>query len=126
MKFGVNTFIWSAEFGPEQYPLLSRIREHGFDGAELPLIHPDQIRPLELSRELNRAGLECTFCSVLPNGLSTIAADKETRTKTREHLKKCVEMAAEAGGKILAGPLYSPVGFFTGTRRTGDEWSRGV
>jgi D-psicose/D-tagatose/L-ribulose 3-epimerase len=126
MKFGVNTFIWSAQFGPEQYSLLGRIREHGFDGAELPLIDPQQLRPAELRRELSNAGLECTFCSVLPKQLSTITADKQVRANTREHLKTCIGVAAEAGGKIIGGPLYSPVGYFSGQRRTSEEWSRSV
>jgi D-psicose/D-tagatose/L-ribulose 3-epimerase len=126
MKFGVNTFIWSAHFGPEQYPLLGRIREHGFDGAELPLIDPQQIRPAELRRKLRDVDLECTFCSVLPKHLSTISSDKQVRAGTREHLKTCIEVAAEAGGTIIGGPLYSPVGYFSGQRRTADEWSRSV
>jgi D-psicose/D-tagatose/L-ribulose 3-epimerase len=30
------------------------------------------------------------------------------------------------GSKIIAGPLYAPVGYFSGQRRTTDEWRRTV
>ena len=35
MKFGVNTFIWSAEFNQSNFPLLPIIKEAGFDGVEV-------------------------------------------------------------------------------------------
>ncbi len=40
MKLGVNTFIWSAEFSRAQLALLPRIKEHGFDGVEVPMFDP--------------------------------------------------------------------------------------
>ena len=35
MKFGVNTFIWSATFDQSHFDLLPTIKEAGFDGVEL-------------------------------------------------------------------------------------------
>ena len=32
MKFGVNTFIWGAMFGPSDFHLLPAIKAGGFDG----------------------------------------------------------------------------------------------
>ena len=43
MKFGVNTFIWSAEFNQSNFPLLPVIKEAGFDGVEVPLIPPERV-----------------------------------------------------------------------------------
>lgn len=40
MKFGINTFLWSSSFDAGQFELLPRIREHGFDGVEIPLMRP--------------------------------------------------------------------------------------
>ena len=40
MKFGVNTFVWGAAFGPADVHLLPRIKERGFDGVELPVLEP--------------------------------------------------------------------------------------
>ena len=41
-------------------------------------------------------------------------------------MEDCVKTAAEVGAKIIAGPLYSPVGYLPGRRRTADEWKWAV
>lgn len=125
MKFGVNTFIWSAGIDSDLLGLLPAIREHGFDGVELPLIRPGQVPVADVRRGLEQNRLECTFCSVLP-GLSILSDDAGARQVAVAHLKDCVKVAAEAGGKMIAGPLYSPVGYLPGRRRTEDEWRRAV
>ena len=40
MKFGVNTFIWGAGFGPSNFHLLPGIKASGFDGIEVPILDP--------------------------------------------------------------------------------------
>ena len=126
MKFGVNTFIWADRFGREQIPLLARIKDAGFDGVEVPLFQPGQLRDQEVQRALAASGLDCTICSVLPDGLSTTSSEPGVRKQTLEHLRGCIEAAAEVGCKLIAGPLYSPVGYLPGRRRTGEEWKATV
>jgi len=41
-------------------------------------------------------------------------------------MEDCVKTAADVGAKIIAGPLYSPVGYLPGRRRTADEWKWAV
>jgi D-psicose/D-tagatose/L-ribulose 3-epimerase len=126
MKYGVNTFIWTGSFDRSHIPLLAEIKAHGFDGAELPLFDPSQFQAADLRRGLEQNGLECTICSVLTGGTNIISDDAVVRTKTRTHMADIVKTAAEAGAKIVAGPLYSPVGYLPGRRRTADEWKWAV
>jgi D-psicose/D-tagatose/L-ribulose 3-epimerase len=63
---------------------------------------------------------------VLTDGMSLISEDPEVRRKTHNHLVDTIQVAAEAGARIIAGPVYSPVGYLTGRRRTTDEWNRAV
>jgi D-psicose/D-tagatose/L-ribulose 3-epimerase len=37
-----------------------------------------------------------------------------------------IKAAADAGARIIAGPLYSPVGHLVGRRRTREEWGRAI
>lgn len=122
MKFGVNTFVWAAEFGKSQLPLLPLIKEHGFDGVEVPLFRPAEFAAAEIRKGTEANGLECTICGVLVGGLSLISEDAEVRRKTQVHLKDAIRSGAEAGAKVIAGPLYCPVGYLPGRRRTTDEW----
>ena len=126
MKFGVNTFLWSASFGPEQFDLLPIIREQGFDGVEIPLIQPAGFPAAAIRRELDRNHLACTVCSVLPRNLSLISEESQVRRATRSHLADCLQVCADLGSSLIAGPLYAPVGYLPGRRRTLDEWNRVV
>lgn len=126
MKFGVNTFIWTANFGRADLPLLPRIKAAGFDGVEVSLFVPTEFAIADIRRGLAENDLECTVCSVLTGGLNIISEDASVRARSRKHMADCVAAVAEVGAKILAGPLYSPVGYLPGRRRTEDEWKWAV
>ena len=122
MRFGANTLIWTMHFGPEHFALLPRTKEAGLDGVEIPIFDPPSFPAAAVRRELERYALKCTACTVIPSGLSLGSADAEVRRKASDYLADCLKAAADLGAELLAGPLYSPVGFFTGVRRTADEW----
>lgn len=122
MKFGVHAFIWTASFDESNLDLLPMIKEHGFDGLEIPLFHPARFPGTAIRRALEQNGLECTVSAVMVDGLSLIAEDAAVRQRARAHLQDAIKAVAEAGARILAGPLYSPVGYLPGRRRTQDEW----
>jgi len=126
MKFGVNTFLWTPAFGTKDFALLGELRQRGFDGVEVSLIQPANFEAPDIRSAVTSHGLMCTVCSVLPRELNRISDDRAIRQKTRSHLAECVKLTAEAGANILAGPLYAPVAYLPGRRRTGDEWRRAV
>lgn len=126
MKYGVNTFIWTASFTRENFPLLPEIKRHGFDGIEVSMFRPADFALADIRQGLAQNQLECTICSVIPRELSVISDDSSVRKKTRTHLEECIKATADVGAKIIAGPLYSPVGYLPGRRRTADEWKWAV
>jgi D-psicose/D-tagatose/L-ribulose 3-epimerase len=126
MKFGVNTFIWSGTFDPSNFGLLPTIKEAGFDGVEIPLLRPKELQAASIRKAVEANGLETNCCTALVDGHSLISDSPDIRRRTQQHLKDVAKAAAEAGGKIVCGPLYSPVGYLPGRRRTGDEWKWAV
>ena len=79
MKFGVNTFIWGASFGPDDFHLLPAIKAAGFDGIEMPILDPAAFQAVVVGRELDRLGLERTTCTALPPGSSLGSPDAAAR-----------------------------------------------
>ena len=122
MKLGVNSFLWTAKFGPPFFNVLARVRAYGFDGFEIPIFDPSQLDLRSIRSELEANNLECTVCAILPPGLSAIDSDAQVRLNTRRHLARCVESAAELGATLMSGPVYAPVGYLPGRRRNADEW----
>ncbi len=123
MKIGVNTFIWSASFEKEHLPLLATIKEKGFDVVELTRFEWDHFPAVEIRRELERVGLEVSFCTAFGNkDVSLVAATAEGRATAKIYLKRAIESMAAIGCKMLAGPFHSPVGYLPGRRRSEDEW----
>ena len=67
-----------------------------------------------------------TVCSIIPKGLNLVSDDAELRRRTQQHLRDAIARTAEVGARLMDGPLYSPVGYLPGRRRTGDEWQWAV
>jgi len=126
MKFGVNTFIWSGTFDSSNFGLLPLIKEGGFDGVEIPLLRTEGFAASSIRKATEAHGLECNACTVLVDGLSLISESADIQRRTRLHLEDVAKVAADAGIGIVAGPLYSPVGYLPGRRRTSDEWKWAV
>jgi D-psicose/D-tagatose/L-ribulose 3-epimerase len=126
VQYGINTFLWSSNFGPANFDLLPEIKQHGFDGIEATLLDLKTFEGKAIGRALEKEGLHCTVCAVLPGQYSFISPDASVRSKSVTYVADCVKAVAEAGASIIAGPLYSPVGYLPGTRRTEDEWKRAV
>jgi len=126
LKFGVNMMIWTANVTEEHFPLLPQIKKQGFDGVELPFFSPDGYPTAQVRRELESNGLESTLCVVMPGGTSLVDADASVRQKGLDHVKKVIGKAAELGSKLIAGPIYSPVGYLPGRRRTADEFAHAI
>jgi D-psicose/D-tagatose/L-ribulose 3-epimerase len=126
MKFAVNALIWTTEFDQRSFSLLPRLREHGFDGFEVPVFDPARVPAKSIRDALAANQLQCTVCAILPAGLNPISEDPGIRRHTRQHLVDTIKVAADLGSSLMAGPLYSPVGYLPGRRRTSDEWQWAV
>ena len=122
MKLGVSAFAWAGKMEPWLLDLLPAIRNLGMDGFEIPMFDPALLPAAKIRSAFEQSGLECTVCAILPAGINPISSDAGARRRALRHLKQCVEVTASLGAKLLGGPLYAPIGYFTGHRPTADEW----
>jgi D-psicose/D-tagatose/L-ribulose 3-epimerase len=126
MQFGINTLLWSARVEPHDFDRLPAIKAAGFDGIEVPVFDPTAFPAAALRQALERYGLEATAVSIVPAGTGLGDADAAARRRAAGHVRACIARCAEAGIRLLSGPLYFPVGYLPGRRRTADEWARAV
>ena len=126
MKFGINTLLWGARVGQDDFDRLPAMREAGFHGIEVPIFDPAEFPAVPLRRAVESAGLECSAVSIIPSGFGLGSEDAVARRGADAHVRAVIDRAAEAGIHLLSGPLYFPVGYLPGRRRTPDEWARVV
>ncbi len=132
MKFGVNTFIWTAAFDSSHFPLLPGIKKAGFDGVEIAAHQPGSSeRRRKSGRALAENQLECTFCSVIPGGMSVISDDAEVCRKTRRRILRNLHPGSRGGrGKADRWSDLFASGIFAGpqtkSRTNGDGRSSAI
>ncbi len=127
MNFLVNTFLWTNAFGERHLPLLEKIKGWDADGVEFAASRLADFPHAVVRRELERLGLACTLCVSPPAAeQSLIHHDPAARKAAVRYLLDAVELAARLGARILAGPVYAHVAWFTGARPTDEQFTWAV
>jgi D-psicose/D-tagatose/L-ribulose 3-epimerase len=128
MKIGVSAFAWTTKLRESHFDLFPALREQGLEGFEIPLFQPKDLAVMAsgLRRALEANGLEGTVCAILPEGINPISPDAATRKRSLNHLIECVQTSAEVGAQLLGGPVFAPIGYLPGRRRTQEEWKWAV
>ncbi|WP_315987542.1 sugar phosphate isomerase/epimerase family protein [Actinomadura sp. HBU206391] len=109
---GVNTWIWESPLTDDTLAALApRIRGFGADAIELPVEEPGDWDPAAARKVLDDHGLApAAVIAVIPPGRDLVAADLPTVTRAQDYLRHCVDVAAQVGAPVVAGPMYAGVG----------------
>ena len=127
MRFGINTSLWTTTFITADLGLIEHVHDLGADAIEFARHGLDGFPVEAIRRELERLGMDCTLCTARPEpGQSIVHADAAARERGVAYLRDAIRVAAGIGAKLVVGPLYAPVGWFTGARRTEQEWTWAV
>lgn len=126
MKLGFNLLLWTGHVTAEHEPLLKSLKKTGYDGVEIPLFEGDVEHYKRLGELIAKHGLEVTTVSVLGAGHNPLSPDSAQQKAALERAKWAIDCTAGVGSKILAGPMHSEIGYFTGDPATAAERKRGV
>src|SRR5262245_50551775 len=119
----MNMLLWTADASGEKFlGLFERLKRMGFDSVEIPIMVPDVKKCRELGRRLEDIGLGRSAVTVLSPETNLIGPEKTQRHAGVAHLKAVSECCEALGSKLLVGPIYAALGFFTGKGPTKDEW----
>ena len=126
MKFGFNLLLWTPHVTLEHEPLLRRLKDAGYDGVEIPMFEGDPDHYARLGDLLDRIGLGRSVVSVLGAGCNPLSGDKAQQAAALERARWCIDNCAALGAEILAGPMHSELGWFSGEPATAEERARAV
>ena len=126
MKYGFNLLLWTGHVTEEHLPVIKALKKAGYDGVELPLFEGTPDHYARLGEHLRKLDLGVTTVSVLGAGHNSLSNDKAERQAAVARAKWAVDCTAALGSNILAGPMHSEIGYFTGNGATAQERKRGL
>ncbi|MBN1817910.1 MAG: sugar phosphate isomerase/epimerase [Sedimentisphaerales bacterium] len=127
MKIGLNMLLWTPHVTAEYFPYFSTIRQTGYDGVEIPIFGGEVSHYKEVGKAIKDQGMDCTVVSVIPDEEhNPISPEAKHRQGAVDYLKHVIDCCAAMDAEVLCGPLYQPLGVFTGTGPTQAEKDRAV
>jgi D-psicose/D-tagatose/L-ribulose 3-epimerase len=126
MKYGFNLLLWTAHVTAEHEPVMRAIKKAGYDAVEFPIFEGTPDHYARLGDICDKLGLERTVVSVIGAGKNPLSPDKAQQKAAVEYTKWFIDCASALGAPILAGPMHSELGYFTGQGATAAERKRGI
>ena len=123
IRFGLNLLVYTPTFSRERIDLIAKVAEMGYDGVEVPFNDLDVLDAPATRAACEKAGVAMTSCCVLMPDASLCSGESAQRAAGLVSLRRMIDITAEMGGKVMAGPLYAPVRCLTGLARSDDEWN---
>lgn len=116
MKIGINLLLWTGHVTAEHRPMLEAIAATGYDGAEIPLFDTsDPAHYRRLGNLLDDLGLARTVCSTIPDAAhNPVSPDPLAHARAVDHVRRLLDCTVALGASHVVGPLFQPLGEFTG------------
>ena len=117
MKIGFNMLLWTTNLVEDQFDLLKKIKDVGYDGVEIPIFGGEEkvSHFANIGKVLKDNGLDCTSVTVIPDeDRSPISNNEKSRANALEYMKWAIDCSATLGSEILGGPYHQPLGIFSG------------
>ncbi len=110
IQIAVNTFLFASRFTDEQLPVLSTIRELGFEAVEIALVEPGDFDPRKVRRALAERGLALPSVATVCGPGRDLRGTPEEQRAALDFLKRCIDVTADLECGLLGGVLYSRCG----------------
>ena len=125
-KFGVDSLIWTEDFGAKDLHLIQKAKALGFEVLDINVGHPGRFPTEAVKEKVKEVGIEVVTTIGLPLDSNLIDSNRERRRNGIVTLKKLVDINIEIGSSILGGVNYAAWGYLSGRPRTEDEWGWSV
>ena len=129
IRFGVNTWVWTAPFNNDVVKLFPKIRKMGFDGVELPVEDPSLFDVKKIRDGLEKADLPAlSVCGAFGPDRDLSHDDPQVQENGLRYIKVCIDCAVAWEAPVVVGPMYSSVGKarLVSAEQRKVEWDRSV
>lgn len=127
MKTGINLLLWTPHVTTDHFAILQDLKTTGYDTVEIPIFEGTPDHYAMLGAELDRLGLERSVVSVIgPSDKNPLSPDRAARAAAVDFTKWVIDCTAALGANILAGPMHSELGYFSGNAPTDAERQHGI
>jgi D-psicose/D-tagatose/L-ribulose 3-epimerase len=111
---GVISMSYARPFTVENFPLLARMKRAGMDFVELLVPEEGELDPAAAGAAAGKAGLGVVLAARVNLQRDLASDDAASHAAGVAYLKRCVDVAAAMGAKIVGGPLYGTPLVFAG------------
>ncbi len=111
---GVISMSYARPFGPEHFPLFTRMKAAGMDFVELLVPEEGELDPAEAGRAAQDAGLSVALAARVNLQRDLASDDAAAHAAGIAYLKRCVDVAVAMKATIVGGPLYGTPLVFAG------------
>lgn len=125
MKIGFCMLLWTTHVTEKHRPILEDLKKTGYDGVEIPVFEGTTDHYAKIGKMLDEIGLGRTAITVIPTAdKNPLSKDASARKAAIDYLNYCVDCTAAMGAECVGGPVFHPLGQFSGKSRTDAERSR--
>jgi D-psicose/D-tagatose/L-ribulose 3-epimerase len=122
MKIGMNMLLWTPSVTEEYFSHFDTLKQIGYDGVEIPVFDTNVAHYRTVGKAIKDAGLLCSVVSIIPDeAQNPISPKPEHRRGAVDYLRQIIDCCEAMDADVLCGPLYQPLGTFTGSGPTDEE-----
>jgi D-psicose/D-tagatose/L-ribulose 3-epimerase len=121
MRIGMNLLLWTSHVTEAHFSVLDTLAAAGYDGVEVPIFEGSVEHYQTIGRRIEAAGLKCSTITVCNPGANPIHHEAAGRKEALDWLKGVLDRSAAVGADVLCGPIYAPLGVFSGKEPSEEE-----
>lgn len=125
-NIGVDTFIWSENFGIKDLWIIEKAKKLGFATLDISISHPESFPVEQVHKEIERVGIDIVTTTTLTPSTNLISNDPKIVRNGIEIMKKMVDINMDIGSRIIGGVNYAAWGYLSGKPRTETEWNTSI
>lgn len=121
MRLGLNSFLFTANFGDQDHEVLASARDFGAEMVELAIADPSAVDPGRLRALLEANGFEKpVLCGMFSAGRDLRGSEAEA-FRAQHYVAGLIRLASALGSKTVCGPMYAQTGMIHVLNKAGEQ-----